>query len=76
MKSFPITAFKLHRAQGFPVLEKLAQVTQAETNREELLSYYRTCRSPQHLVALLTSKEIFKYKNRIDVHGEASGSDL
>lgn len=42
MKQFAISAFKLHRAQGSPVLEKLAQVTSVESSREELLSFYRT----------------------------------
>lgn len=35
------SAFKLHRPEGYPVLEKLAQTTQAETSREELLQYHR-----------------------------------
>jgi hypothetical protein len=41
MKSFAISAFKVHRAQTSPLLEKLAQATQMESTKEELMHFYR-----------------------------------
>jgi len=41
MKSFPITAFKLHRATVFPVLQNLEKITHVQASKEELLQYHK-----------------------------------
>lgn len=42
MKTFKLaTPFKLHKAAGYPLLERLGGITEAESSKEELLKFHR-----------------------------------